>query len=538
MPKLSLTPRLGRRGAALALGAATAIAGGAALPAPALANHKQLSIIEDYGDLPDPQGTLQQFRELGANTVRVVLNWNTVAPSSKAKKKPKGFNAANPNDRHYNWGAYDGVVSWAKRYGLKVDLTVAGGAPRWAEHAAAPKANGVNLQTVAWKPKNHDYQQFVKAVARRYSSVHLWAIFNEPNFGQDLGPQAIHGSRTPLAPKMYRGLVNAGWRALHSVNGHKHDTIMIGELAAEGSEPHKPASWAPQGLPGNYGQTRPLLFIRDLYCVNDGFRKLRGGAARGLGCPTNGAGSRKFRKHNPGLFKASGFADHPYDGGKSPTSRSGLKVDFATFPVIRNLESTLDRVNRAYGSHKRLAIYNTEYGEITRPPKGRGYPSPARAAQYINQAEYISFKSGRIASYMQYLLKDPPANEGVYSGFASGLEFGSGKHKATYAAFQMPVWMPHTRFSHRHREEIWGAARPASFMKRDGNGRQVVDIQVDGKTVKAQQIHGTYFDDHIKFPKGKHKVRLAYRFPAHDSFLPVSELGKTIHSRTFTIHVK
>ena len=119
-------------------------------------------------------------------------------------------------------------------------------------------------------------------------------------------------------------------------------------------------------------------------------------------------------------------------------SKAGNKVDYAIFVDLGNLESTLDRANRAYGSGKRFPIYNTEYGEITNPPKSRPYPSPATAAVYINWAEYLSWKSGRIASYMQYLLKDPPPNAGIYSGFASGLEFFNGKPKATYAAVSAP----------------------------------------------------------------------------------------------------
>jgi hypothetical protein len=549
MPKLSLTTRLARRGTAVALGAAAALGGVAILPATALANHSQASIIEDYNDLNDPVGTLTQFRELGANTVRVVLPWEGIAPDPFATKKPS-FNAADPNAYPAgNWAPFDAVINTAQRLGLKVDLTVAGGAPRWAEASAAPKANGVNPNFVAWRPNAAAYGQFMQAVGTRYSGtfvpsgqaaplprVHFWAIFNEPNFGQDLGPQATKDSTYFNAPIMYRQLVNSGWQALQAT-GHGHDTILIGELAAEGAEPGRNPKRT-GGLPGNYGQTRPLLFIRDLYCVNSRFRLLRGGAAKATGCPTSAAGSRRFRSQNPGLFNASGFADHPYAQGGSPVSRAGNKADFATFPDFGNLESTLDRVNRIYGSGKRYTIYNTEYGEITNPPKGRPYPSPAVAAYYINWAEYLSWKSRRVGSYMQYLLKDPPPTAGAYSGFASGLEFYDGKPKATWPAYQIAVYMPHTSFSHNAKEEIWGNARPGPFMKADGNGDQSASIQVDGKPVNTTPANGGYFDIHMKFPKGRHTVRLAYAFPTHDPFLPVSELGKTVYSRSFTIKAR
>ena len=548
MPQLSLKTRLARRGTAVALGAAVALGGAATLPATALANHSQASIIEDFNVLNDPVGTLTQFRELGANTVRVILPWEAIAPSPFATKKPN-FNAADPNAYPAaNWAPYDNVVNEAHRLGLNVDLTVAGGAPRWAEGSAPPKSSAVNANYVAWKPNAAAYGQFVQAVGKRYSGtfvptgqstalprVDFWAIFNEPNFGQDLGPQASNDSTYFNGPIMYRQLVSAGWNALHAT-GHGHDTILIGELAAEGFEPGRyPKKTG--GLPGNYGQTRPLLFIRDLYCVDSSFRPLRGAAARATGCPTNAAGTRRFRRQNPGLFSASGFADHPYDGGQSPVSKAGNKVDYATFVDFGNLENTLDRVNRAYGSGKRYMIYNTEYGEITNPPAARKYPSPATAATYINWAEYLSWKSGRVASYMQYLLKDPAPNSGAYNGFASGLEFSNGKPKATYAAYQIPVYMPQTSFSHNANEEIWGSARPAPFMKKDGSGNQFVSIQVDRKTVKTTRVNDGYFDLHMKFAKGRHSVRLAYTFPKQDPFLPMSELGQTVYSRSFTINV-
>jgi hypothetical protein len=548
MPQLIRTTRLVRRGTAVALGAVVGLAGAATLPATALASHSQVSIIEDFNDLRDPAGTLTQFRDLGATTVRVILPWQVVAPNPFGTKKPS-FNATDPAAYPAgNWAQYDTVIRTAQQLGLNVDLTVAGGAPRWAEATAAPKATGVNPNYVAWKPNAAAYGQFMQAVGKRYSGtfvpkgqstalprVNFWAIFNEPNFGQDLGPQATNDSSYFNAPIMYRQLVNSGWQGLQA-SGHGHDTILIGELAAEGFEPG-PYPKKTGGLPGNYGQTRPLLFIRDLYCVNSSFRQLRGAAARATGCPTTAAASRKFRGQNPGLFSATGFADHPYDGGQSPVSHAGNKVDYATFVDFGNLQGTLDRANRAYGSGKRFSIYNTEYGEITNPPKDKQYPSPATAALYINWAEYLSWKSGRVASYMQYLLKDPPANAGAYSGFASGLDFANGKQKATYAAYQLPVYMPRSSFSHNASQEIWGNARPAPFMNKDGHGAQLASIQVNGKTITTTGVNGGYFDIHAKFPKGRDTVRLAYTFPKQDAFLPVSELGKTIYSRSFTVNV-
>lgn len=546
------TKALARRWSRLALGAAVALGGAASLPAAASANNSQIAIIQDGSDLVNAPAAMQQFRQLGATTVRVVVPWSEVAPNPTSTKKPASFNATDPNAyASSRWAPFDAIVQAAQQYGLSIDFTVSGGAPRWAEAAAAPPATGVNTMFVAWKPSAAAYGQFMQAVGTRYSghftpkgaaaplpAVHFWAIFNEPNFGQDLGPQATNGSSVATAPMMYRGLVNAGWTALQA-SGHGRDTVVMGEFAAQGFEPSPPAPHAPQGYPGNYGQTRPLLFIRDLYCVNTRYQPLRGGAAAAIGCPTTAAGSRKFRSQNPGLFNVSGVSDHPYPQGESPVSLAGNKVDYARFQDLGSLARVLDRVNGAYGSGKKYPIYNTEYGYITKPPKGAPYVSPTAAAYYINWAEYLSWKQPRVMSYMQYLLADPPANLGLYSGFASGLEFTSGKRKPAYDAFRLPVYMPHTSFSHNSNQELWGDVRPAPFVIKDGVGPQTVSIQVNGRTIKTVGVNGAggYFDTHLKFPTSG-TVRLAWTYPKQDSFLPLSDLGQTVYSRSFTIKVR
>ncbi|MGH2856918.1 MAG: hypothetical protein ACRDMJ_05475 [Solirubrobacteraceae bacterium] len=550
MPKLSALARL--QIWKLVLGASLALGAVAALPASALASRSQLAIIQDANDLVDPAGTLQEFRLLGANTIRVVVPWATIAPDPSSRTMPSSFDPTDPNDYPAAaWAPYDAVIQTAQQDGIAVDLTVTGGAPRWAETASPPRHLNEGVQYLAWKPKAADYGQFVRAVGTRYSghftpagassplpAVHFWAIFNEPNFGDDLGPQATRDSTVFTGPIMFRQLLNAGYGALRAT-GHRHDTIIWGEFAAQGQEPSRsPRSTG--GSPGMFGQTRPLLFIRDLYCVDSSFRPLRGGAARASGCPTNGSGSRRFRRQNPALFGATAVSDHPYPQGESPVSQAGNRVDYAKFQDLGNLEATLDQVNRAYGSHKRFPIYNTEYGYITNPPHGgvQHYPSPSKAAWYINWAEYLSWRQGRVASYMQYLLTDPPQSTGPYELFASGLKFQNGQPKATYDAYRLPVYMPSTSFSRHANVEVWGDARPAPFMSRDGNGPQSVSIQLNGRTLRTVTVRGStgYFDIHMRFPRSG-TVRLAYTYPESDAFLPVSAIGQTVHSRSFRIRV-
>ena len=538
-----------RRWSRVALGAAVGVAGLASLPATAAASHNQLVIIQDGSDLNNPAGAFQEFRQLGANAVRVFVPWFEIAPSPTAKKKPN-FNATDPNAYPAkNWAPFDAIMRTAQADGLTVDLTLSGGAPRWAE-ATPPAAPGQNAAFISWKPNAAAYGQFVRAVGTRYSghfapkgssqplpAVHFWALYNEPNFGEDLGPQAIDDSKVLTAPMYYRGLVNQGYNALKAT-GHATNTILIGEFAAQGYEPG-PFPKKTGGLPGNFGQTRPLLFIRQMYCVDNSFNPLRGSAAKAVGCPTTAAASRKFRSQNPGLFNVSGLSLHPYGQAQSPVSNVGNKVDYGLFQDIPQVEATIDHVNRVYGSQKRFPIYNTEYGYITNPPHP-GYDSPATAAYYINWAEYLSWKQSRIQSYMQYLLADPPPIKGVspYNGFASGLEFSNGSHKASYDAFRLPVYMPSTSFSRNNNEEIWGAAHPAPFVAKDGAGTPTISIQLNGQTIKTLNVTGSggYFDTKLRFPKSG-TVRLAYTYPSTDSFLPMADLGRTVFSRSFKITV-
>jgi hypothetical protein len=542
---------LARLSAGAALGASLAAIPALAAPATASASSRQLAMIQDGGQLAaNPSAALAKFRALGANTVRVVMFWYEIAPRASSAKAPAKFNATDPASYPAaGWNLYDQIDRYATQDRIKVDFTVAGGAPEWAEGKGIPPT-GHNPH-YAWKPSAKAYGEFVQAVGKRYSGtytpagqssplprVSFWALWNEPNFGEDLAPQAINGSQTPFAPGAYRNLADAGWTALHKT-GHGGDTILIGEFAARGNTTALPSRFAPQGLPGNYGQTKPLAFIRDLYCVDSSFRELRGSAAHNVGCPTTSAGSRRFRAANPGLFSASGVGDHPYPDNLSPIADGRTDPDFAAFPDIGNLERELDHVNRVYGSRTKFNIYNDEYGYITDPPvppiKHR-YVSPTTAAKYLNWAEYLSWRSRRIASYSQFLINDPPKSTGIYSGFASGLYFSNGKPKQPVLnAYRLPLWLPKT--SVRGSAEVWGEARPAAFLSEKPS--VAIQLQAGGRGgwSTVDTLHSTgYFDVHVKFHTSGN-VRLAYQYP-RDPLVPLGVGATVITSRTVAIKVR
>jgi hypothetical protein len=526
-------------------------------PPSALASAGQLAMIEDDPHLDtNATKTLQAFRQLGAGIVRVFVRWTAIAPGPGSSRRPAGFRASDPAAYpKASWAYLDAIVSQARADGIAVDLLVAGGAPRWAERGGIPGSAAGNLNR-AWYPSAGEYGAFVRALATRYRGsyrpsgfsdalprVSFWEIWNEPNFGEDLGPQATNGSSVSVAPGMYRGLVDAAWSAL-AQTGHRRDTVVIGQLSARGVQ-GPPDRSHPQGLPGNFGQTKPLQFIRTLYCVDSSFRQLRGAAAAARGCPATAAGSRRFRSQHPGLFGASGFGIHPYPGALPPTADGRSDPDFAAFSELPRLERELDRLQRIYGLGTRFAIYNNEYGYITNPPNRSDYASPATAGYYLNWAEYLSWRSPRIVTTMQYLLNDPVPDRGTpeYGGFASGLLSPRGTPKADYYAYRMPLYLPVTSTRRRRSLEVWGAARPAGYAALDTHARQVAQLQFQphsrGPFTVLKKLTITdprgYFDVHIAFPSSG-TVRLMYAFPASER--PAVPGGSTIYSRgvLLTIH--
>jgi hypothetical protein len=508
-------------------------------PASASASPQQVSIIQDpVWVLKDPQKTLSTFQALGASMVRVIVDWALVAPSPTSRTVPPGFVGTDPADYPAaNWAPYDEIVKIAAAAGMRVDFTVSGGAPRWAEGPGIPRV-AIDNPFWAWRPSASEFGQFVRAVGQRYSGtysppgqtaalprVSVWGLWNEPNFGEDLGPQAVEGSTVSVAPGMYRSLLDAAWNALRATgHGPATDTILIGEVAARGLSGRATPSH-PEGLPGDFGQTKPLTFLRTLYCVGASYRELRGVPARAVGCPTTAAGSRRFRAQNPALFAASAFADHPYPDNNLPPSRdSSHDPNDAPFSQLANLEHELDRLQGVYGSHERFPIYDTEYGYITHPPNAKRYVSPATAAYYINWAEYLSWKQRRVASTMQYLLYDPPPdaiNRGD-GGFSSGLLFSDGRPKPTYAAYRLPLYLPVTSTRRGRPLEVWGCIRPARYAIFDTGEPQTAQIQfapgsrgayAPVATVTVGNPNNCYFDLRLRFPASG-TVRLAYTYPA------------------------
>jgi hypothetical protein len=551
---------------ALALGAILVM-----LPATqARASTGQISIFQDDPRLDkDPAATLARMRLLGAQVVRVSVPWYYIAPNSNSARAPSGFNAADPAAYPtLNWELWDAIVVDAAQDGIKLDFDLMGGAPRWALGSGRPRGSTNDN----WEPNAGAFGAFVRAVATRYSGnydpiskqlapgdpndlprVSFWSIWNEPDYGPTLAPQGVPGHLTvENSPRMYRNLVDAAWSSLQAT-GHTTatDTIVFGELAPRGE-----SYW------GVFSGMTPLDFLRNLYCVNSSYHELRGTAARMRGCPTTAAGSRSFRAQNPALFGASGVSDHPYmrwyapnhELNPDPVNHLSTR-DYTSLGVIGNLTRAMDRLVGVYGSNVRFPVYDTEFGYITSPPKHNPdpdvkstkvyYASPTVAADYINWAEYISWRNPRLVSFDQYLLYDieRPTRGNDWGGFASGLLTWTGTQKATYYAWRLPLYLPSTTQQHGHSLEVWGCVRPAMFGMLDTGSPQTAEIEfAPGSSTQYTPIQTVtiaagatcYFDLHLSFPSSGN-VRLVYTYPAGDALLGngAEVVSRTVH---VTVH--
>lgn len=416
--------------------------------------------------------TLQTLRGLGVDRLRLIVSWYYIAPAGDSPSPPAGFPAGDPAAYPpANWAPYDRIDRLAQAAGIGVDFDLSGPGPLWAMHPGAP--NGKT--SLHYFPSAADFEQFVAAVGRRYDGsyrpssgplaaasrplprVSYWSVWNEPNQPGWLAPQWLSaaGLNVPVAARLYRGLVDAAFSGLAS-SGHntEHDTILIGELAPEGSETTAP-----------FAPMTPLPFLRALYCVDSQYRPLTGLPAVALGCPVHGG---RFASAHPGLFQATGFAHHPYSFYVAPNV-SLPNPDFAPLADLARLERALDRIFATYGVTRRLPLYLTEYGYETSPP--RTVPPLTTLRQqslYLDEATYMAAQDPRVRAMGQFLLQDSapdtlyPRNSARYwSTFQTGLEFLGGVPKPALNAYRLPIFLPALRVRRGQPLLVWGMLRPA-----------------------------------------------------------------------------
>ena len=455
-----------------------------ALPGLADARKDQRSVIQDdarliAGNTSVRNATLDEMKSLGADMVKITIEWRNVAPGSKPANPadPAAYPAA-------KWKPYDEAIQGAQARGLEVFLNVAGPAPDWA-------VSGKSNPDGVYRPDPAQFGEFVKAVGTRYSgsyggsggpggggtpggggggggggcpipgipcdqarqavaavaggeapaaqaaqtaplpAVRIWSVWNEPNLPRFLLPQrSSNRSRTPVSPHVYRRLYLAAHGAL-SGTGHGGDTILIGELLPVGRSSRTTRS-----------SIRPIEFLRELACLDSRYRPFKGSAARARGC-------RGFK-----AIPGTGLAFHPYTLAGGPSVRPRHRDD-ASISTLSRLTKALDRLSsRKRLVVRRMPLFLTEFGFQTDPPD-RFFGAPlARVPGYMNYSERLTWANSRVMTYSQYPLVD----DGNTAGFQSGLRFADGRPKpGIHLAYRMPIW---TRRA-GSRTEVFGAVRAA-----------------------------------------------------------------------------
>ena len=426
------------------------------------------------GDQTARDFALDQFKALDTDIVKVRVEWRDIATSD-----PDVY----PDE---NWGALDAAVQGIVARGMKPFLMVGPPAPDWATTCKTRKYVGV------CKADPAKFARFVRTIGDRYSGlaglprVAMWSIWNEPNHPQFIQPlsERIGGKWVPTAADQYRRLYVAATDALRD-SGHGSDTILFGEVLPIG-----------QSRLGTLNTIRPLLWLREFFCLDDRYRPFRGSAAQARGCTT-------FPK-----ILTSGFAIHPYTKPVGPRYHLSSPDD-ATIGQIARVANALDRIAKTRRVRKGLPIYSTEFGIQTDPPDCVGFGAPIdRQAAILNEAEYDSYVSKRVKTYSQYLLIDDPvltqfepgSNE-RYGRYQTGLLWGMNAVRCespgvrfkyatpkqpTFNAFQTPLYV--RKLSHHRGVQVFGRARP------QGGTPTQINIIHRGRTVSSLNASGYFVE--------------------------------------------
>lgn len=373
-------------------------------------------------DVLDPAkrgAALDEIKRLGADSLRLLVYWKDVAPNAKRRTRPP-VDLTDP--AAYAWGEYDAVIAAARERGLPVLVTLTLPGPKWAMRGRKDYLTYPNASL---------WGRFVEAAGKHWGEqVDTWAIGNEPNHPDFLRPQYRNGEA--VSPRLYRRLFIKADAALER-SGNADDTVLMGETLPR----------------GNRGRSvTPLAFLRQSLCLNRRYKR-----------------TRKCAR-----LDADGFAHHPYTTRAGPFFVSPNKDD-VTIGTLGRLTRALDRAARAGMIRRRMPIWLTEFGVQSTPDRYTGV-SLARQVEYRAHAERISYFTGRVRAFSQYLLTDDPPIAGVsaterYGGFESGLRFATGRDKPSMKGFRLPL----AALRSRGGVSLWGLVRAAP-------GATRVEIQV------------------------------------------------------------
>jgi hypothetical protein len=306
----------------------------------------------------------------GASIVHVLADWATIAPTKPA-------NPLNGNDPAYHLSDLDALVRTAPRYDLSLLITISG-TPRWANGGKTPNYPPTKL---------NDLTRFAHMLAARYNGrrpgtgvVTLFSVWNEPNQGEYLAPQ--FKGEAIVSPVEYVKLFMAAYSGIKE--GDRNAVVAAGETSNRGRD-----------LPGpGVGSVAPATF------------------------------AKLVAKADPKLPLVA-WATHP-----DPTDFRLGPTQKVAFP--NEAFSTMSEFGRALQKWfgRRIPIWVTEYGEMTKPPQSLFGISYAQQAADARKALELAEASPYVQMFIWFVFRDSTKQT-----WFSGLEQTNGKKKPAYAAF-------------------------------------------------------------------------------------------------------
>jgi hypothetical protein len=244
-----------------------------------------------------------------------------------------------------------------------------------------------------------------------------------------------------------------------------------------------------------------VTFYQGLFCVDGRGKRLKGRAAKLIGCP------KRLKR-----FPVTGVAHHPYTKGarqKLTTKQRPTDVTIGNIAALRRvlkMGAHVGAISSGTASH----IYFTEFGVSSSPPaKPRRYGvSLSKQAEYINQFEYMSWLNPAVRSVSQFQLEDDKFSAGSGAGkltFQTGLRYAAtnaqlhagvlGTAKPSRAAYRVPLYV----VDRGRKLIIWGGLR--------GHKTGKVKVLNGSKVVKTVSLRSGYFSTVVKKRKGTWSLR-------------------------------
>jgi hypothetical protein len=312
-----------------------------------------------YRWVPERTARIHRSADDGATIVRLLVQWNLVAPQRPARP-------ASPFDPAYRFDDVDEAVRAAQEQGQEAMITIFG-TPRWA---GAVKPNRMPRRI-------RDFRLFAQAIAARFSGrfdglpfVRFWSVWNEPNLNLFLTPQFDRKGRS-VAPTNYAKLYAAAYPGIKA--GNRFARVGIGETSARGRD---------RRVPGVSDTHSPGRF------------------------------AELVARANPRL-KFDAWTHHPYPF--SPNAQPGQAVKW---PNVTLASLPRFHANLLKWFHRRKAdVWVTEYAHQTRPEDSFGI-SYAKQARYVRQAIAMTRKMPFVGMFIWFVYQDDqgqPWDSGLYT---------------------------------------------------------------------------------------------------------------------------